>query len=46
MIANRRVVETKLGKVSVAVPQRQHLDKLDGCTLSLSASSLTVSAQR
>ena len=42
MAANRRVVETKLGRLSVAIPQRQHLRKLNGRKLSMQARSLVV----
>ena len=43
MVANRRLIETKLGKLSIAVPQRQHLEKLHGRTLSMQSRLLTVS---
>jgi len=42
MEANQRVVQTKLGKVIVAIPQRQHLEKLDGRTLSILSEALVV----
>ena len=42
MTANQRMVETKLGKVAVAIPQRQHLEKLHGRTLSMQARLLVV----
>ena len=42
MTANQRLVQTKLGKVTVAIPQRQHLQKLDGRTLSILSKSLVV----
>ncbi|MDH3451280.1 MAG: hypothetical protein OEN20_02590 [Gammaproteobacteria bacterium] len=42
MTANQRTVGTKLGKVTVAIPQRQHLNKLDGRTLSMLSDSLVV----
>ncbi len=42
MAANRRTVETELGKLAVAVPQRQHIEKLDGRRLSIQASTLVV----
>lgn len=42
MAANQRMVDTKLGKVAVAVPQRQHLKKLNGRTLSMRQQLLVV----
>ncbi len=42
MEANQRTVQTKLGIVTVAIPQIQHIDKLDGRTLSILAESLVV----
>ena len=43
MTTTRRLVESKLGRFSVAIPQRQHMDKLDGRTLSVDSGELTVS---
>lgn len=42
MAANQSMVETKLGKVAVAIPQRQHLQKLHGRTLSIQQQLLVV----
>ncbi len=40
--ANQCIVETGFGEVAVAIPQRQHLQKLDGRTLSIQAQVLVV----
>jgi len=40
--ANARIVETRIGNFPVAIPQRQHLRKLDGCTLACDADQLRV----
>ena len=39
---NARVVKTRIGTFPVAVPQRQHLCKLHGCTLAYDAHELKV----
>ncbi|MDH3451285.1 MAG: hypothetical protein OEN20_02615 [Gammaproteobacteria bacterium] len=40
--ANTRIVKTKIGEFPVAIPQRQHMRKLDGCTLAYDADQLRV----
>ena len=40
--ANARIVKTKIGNFPVAVPQRQHLRKLNGCTLAYDSNQLKV----
>jgi hypothetical protein len=40
--ANARVVKTRIGSFPVAIPQRQHMGKLDGCTLACDADQLRV----
>jgi hypothetical protein len=40
--ANARMVKTRIGSFPVAIPQRQHMRKLDGCTLACDADQLSV----
>lgn len=40
--ANTRIVKTNIGEFPVAIPQRQHMRKLDGCTLAFDANQLKV----